>query len=69
MTWNYIDFNKKIITINANQIKNRKPHIIPISNQVCSLLNQTQPISAKVSQYVFCDRHDDGKPISENSIH
>lgn len=49
-------------------MKNRKPHIVPISNQVCSLLKQIQPMSANISQYVFCGRNDKGKPISENLI-
>lgn len=38
MKWRNIDFDNKLITIEPEIMKNRKLHVVPMSNQVIALL-------------------------------
>ncbi|KHS49829.1 tyrosine-type recombinase/integrase [Hafnia paralvei] len=68
MQWSNIDFVSGLITIDESVMKNRKPHIVPMSRQVVELLKTLKPITEPVSPFVFAGRNDKGKSISENAV-
>lgn len=65
--WEDIDFKKKLWEIPAEVMKMKRPHIVPLSNQVIRLFKQLEPIS-KHHPLVFIGRNDPRKPISKESI-
>ncbi|ELY3544415.1 tyrosine-type recombinase/integrase [Cronobacter turicensis] len=67
MQWANVDFENRIITIDAEVMKNRKQHLVPMSRQVYDLLRQLQPITS-ISNFVFAGRNDKKKSISENAV-
>ena len=68
MQWSDIDLKNRVITISAEVMKNRKPHIVPMSDQVVALMEQIKPMTESVSPLVFPGRNDKEKPISENAV-
>ncbi|EAA3660385.1 tyrosine-type recombinase/integrase [Salmonella enterica] len=68
MQWTDVDFNSRLITIDESVMKNRKPHIVPMSRQVAELLKTLKPVTEPVSQFVFAGRNDKRKSISENAV-
>ncbi|EOC0832618.1 tyrosine-type recombinase/integrase [Cronobacter sakazakii] len=67
MQWANVDFENRVITIDAEVMKNRKQHLVPMSRQVYDLLRQLQPITS-ISDFVFSGRNDKKKSISENAV-
>ncbi|WP_146378998.1 tyrosine-type recombinase/integrase [Cronobacter turicensis] len=67
MQWANVDFENRVITIDAEVMKNRKQHLVPMSRQVYDLLRQLQPITS-ISNFVFAGRNDKKKSISENAV-
>lgn len=67
MQWANVDFENRIITIDAEVMKGRKQHLVPMSQQVHDLLRQLQPITS-ISPFVFAGRNDKKKSISENAV-
>ncbi|EBR3718849.1 tyrosine-type recombinase/integrase [Salmonella enterica] len=65
--WEDIDFEKKLWEIPAEVMKMKRPHIVPLSEQVIALFKQLEPIS-KHHPLVFIGRNDPRKPISKESI-
>lgn len=65
--WTEINLDKAVWTIPAEKMKMRRPHIVPLSEQVIDLLKQIQPISGSY-QYVFPSRADYRKHISDMAI-
>ena len=43
--WEDIDFEKKLWEIPAEVMKMKRPHIVPLSEQVIALFKQLEPIS------------------------
>ncbi|MRT01866.1 tyrosine-type recombinase/integrase [Ewingella americana] len=68
MQWPNVDFETRLISIDASVMKTRKSHIVPMSQQVVDLLQRLKPISEPVSEFVFPGRNDKKKPISENAV-
>ncbi|PHM46171.1 integrase [Xenorhabdus mauleonii] len=68
LMWSNIDFDNKLITIEPEIMKNRKLHVVPMSNQVIKLLKTLKPITAPISDFVFAGRNDRKKSISENAV-
>ncbi|MDX7999577.1 DUF4102 domain-containing protein [Xenorhabdus sp. Reich] len=68
MVWSNVDFNNKLITIAPEIMKNRKLHVVPMSNQVVELLTVLKPITSTISDFVFAGRNDKKKPICENAV-
>lgn len=68
MQWIDVDFTSGLITIDKSVMKNRKPHIVPMSRQVAGLLKTLKPVTEPVSQFVFAGRNDKRKSISENAV-
>ena len=65
--WEDIDFETKLWEIPAEVMKMKRPHIVPLSEQVIALFKQLEPISKNHAQ-VFIGRNDPRKPISKESI-
>lgn len=65
--WEDIDFDKKLWEIPAEAMKMKRPHIVPLPDQVIALFKQLEPIS-KHPPLVFIGRNDPRKPISKKSI-
>ncbi|WP_413493778.1 tyrosine-type recombinase/integrase [Morganella psychrotolerans] len=65
--WSEINFDKAIWEIPAEKMKMRRPHIVPLSEQVIELLKQIHPISGSY-QYIFPSRTDYKKHISDMAL-
>lgn len=68
MQWSNVDFETRTITIAEEVMKGRRPHIVPMSDQVVSLLEMLKPVTQPISSFVFAGRNDKTKPISENAV-
>lgn len=68
MQWANVDFETRTITIAEEVMKGRRPHLVPMSDQVVSLLEMLMPVTQPISSFVFAGRNDKTKPISENAV-
>lgn len=68
MQWSDVDFENKVINISAAVMKNRKPHMVPMSDQVVALMERIKPMTSGISTFVFPGRSDKKKSICENAI-
>ncbi len=68
MQWSNVDFETRTITIAEEVMKGRRPHLVPMSDQVASLLEMLKPVTRPISSFVFAGRNDKTKPISENAV-
>lgn len=68
MQWPNVDFETRTITIDEEVMKGRRVHLVPMSDQVVSLLEMLKPITQPVSSFVFAGRNDKNKSISENAV-
>lgn len=67
MRWSNVDFENRMITIDAEYMKGRKVHFVPMSDQVFQLLKNIQPITERTG-LVFPGRNDNTKSISEGAV-
>ncbi|MDF7784120.1 tyrosine-type recombinase/integrase [Pantoea stewartii] len=65
--WAEFDLEKGIWQIPAERMKMRRPHVVPLSIQAKSLLEEIHQLTGR-GKYVFPGRNDAGKPMSEASI-
>ncbi|CNI59011.1 tyrosine-type recombinase/integrase [Yersinia intermedia] len=65
--WQDIDFDKGIWEIPAEVMKMKRPHIVPMSEEVIALFQSLKPITGSYP-LVFIGRNDHRKPISKESI-
>ena len=65
--WSDINIDKGIWQIPAERMKMRRPHIVPLSCQAKSLLEEIHQLTGR-GKYVFPGRNNAGKPMSEASI-
>lgn len=65
--WSEINFDNHTWEIPADKMKMRRPHIVPLSEQVTDLLKHIQPISGSY-QYIFPSRTDYKKHISDMAL-
>lgn len=68
MQWSNVDFETRTITIAEEVMKGRRLHLVPMSDQVISLLEALKPVTQPISRFVFAGRNDKTKPISENAV-
>ncbi|MBQ5150709.1 DUF4102 domain-containing protein [Citrobacter freundii] len=68
MQWENVDFETRTITIGEEVMKGRRVHLVPMSDQVISLLETLKPVTQPISSFVFAGRNDKTKPISENAV-
>lgn len=74
MEWEWIDFDKAMLTIPAVQMKrtlrgkvNGRPHIVPLSKQSISLLKALQPLTG-YGRYVFPGARSSKRPMSDGTL-
>lgn len=68
-TWCEFDFDKKIWSIPAERMKMSKPHIVPLSNQVVSILNELKELFGDMEKaYILPSVINKNKPISNLTI-
>lgn len=65
--WKEFDFDKRIWEVPVERMKMRRPHLVPLSDQVIEALREFQMITGRYN-LVFPGRNDITKPISEASI-
>lgn len=68
MKWDNVDFEHMTVTIDAEVMKGRRIHLVPMSRQVAELLKSIRPVTQPISDFVFAGRNDKKKPISENAV-
>ncbi|MGD9963864.1 MAG: tyrosine-type recombinase/integrase [Candidatus Izemoplasmatales bacterium] len=67
-TWQELDFKNRILEIPAERMKTKKPHIVPLPEQVIKLLEEIKPYSLYKSQFIFPSPRSKDRPLSENTI-
>lgn len=65
--WEDIDFEKRLWEIPPEVMKMKRPHIVPLSEQVVGLFQSLKPITG-MYPLVFVGRNDRTKPISKESV-
>jgi len=65
--WDEFDIEKRIWLIPAERMKMRRPHTVPLSNQVLSILNQLKKDELSIL-YILPSPQGLNKPMSENAI-
>ncbi|CAI1953313.1 Putative prophage CPS-53 integrase [Serratia fonticola] len=65
--WEDIDFEKRLWEIPPEVMKMKRPHIVPLSEQVVNLFLSLKPLTG-VYPLVFTGRNDRTKPISKESV-
>ena len=65
--WREFDFDKAEWLIPAGRMKARRAHRVPLSKQVCAMLEELKAIGSP-GELVFASLHARGRPISENTI-
>lgn len=65
--WKEFDLDKAIWEVPKERMKMRRPHIVPLSDQVVEALREIQAVTGRYN-LVFPGRNDITKPMSEASI-
>ena len=65
--WQNVDFEKKVIRIDAQKMKMKREHLIPMSNYVLSILTECHNVRTE-SQFVFPGLRSKTRPISPDSL-
>ena len=66
--WDEFDLEKDEWIIPADQMKMKRPHIVPITKQVKDVLENLRSHTQHKSKYLFHSLHTTIKPISENTM-
>ena len=64
MQWDWIDFNNKVITIPASEMKTKQEFRVPLTDTLFKIFKEAEKM--KRSKYVFYSPADNKKPLSEN---
>ena len=67
LRWQWVDIENRQIVIPASAMKARRDHVVPLSDQAISILNEARQLTGKF-QLVFPTPSDFSKPLSENAI-
>ena len=65
--WAEFDFEAKVWTIPETKTKMRRPHKVPLSNEVITMLEELRPISGH-SRYLFPSVRSASRPITDNTL-
>ena len=65
--WSEFDFEKCLWNVPKERMKMKRPHMVPLSNQVIALLNQLRPITS-INSLLFPGRNDPKKPMSDMAL-
>ncbi|ETO91265.1 MAG: P4-like integrase [Candidatus Xenolissoclinum pacificiensis L6] len=66
--WNEINYERKEWHIPAPRMKMRDKHIVPLTDQVLSILERLQVLNLRNSKYIFPHVNDPYKCMSENTM-
>ncbi|MDX8381906.1 MAG: tyrosine-type recombinase/integrase, partial [Ghiorsea sp.] len=67
LEWNEIDLEQKTITIPAHKMKMKQVHIVPLSKQAVSILEEIKPLTGQ-GKYVFHGARATSRPMSDGAI-
>lgn len=65
--WAEFDLDGKTWTIPASRMKMRRPHLVPLSEQVLAVLEEIKPLTGR-GRYVFPSARSRERPMSENAV-
>jgi integrase len=65
--WSEFDLQQGIWNIPAGKMKARRPHAVPLSNQVRDMLKELRALTGR-GTYVFPSAHGASRPMSENTL-
>ena len=65
--WKEIDLDSALWRIPEHRMKNRRPHVVPLTRQVIDILKELRPITGD-SRFVFPTIKSKSKPMSENTV-
>ncbi len=65
--WCEFDFNKSIWSLPAAKMKARRPHDVPLSQQVKEMLKELRALTGN-DRYVFPSAYGGSRPMSENTL-
>jgi integrase len=65
--WEEIDFEARVWLVAEDRMKKRRPHVVPLSDQVVDLLRELHTLTGH-SVYVLDSPERTGRPISENTL-
>lgn len=65
--WSEIDLKKAEWNIPAHKMKMRQPHLVPLSKQAVTILEELQPLTGHF-QYVFPGGRSPKRPMSDNGL-
>ena len=65
--WNEIDLSESLWRISAERMKMRREHLVPLSRQAVSILQELRPLTGN-GRYVFPNGRVASRPMSENAI-
>lgn len=68
LEWSEVNFDKKIIEISGNKMKNGKDYIVPLVDTVIEKLREIEQYSRNISKYVFVSSTHTDRHISENTL-
>jgi integrase len=66
LRWEHVDFQNKLITLPASEMKSRKPHIVPLATQAIEILKDMFRLTGK-SELVFVTNRGPTYRLSENT--
>ncbi len=67
-TWDEIDFDNKMWVIPAERMKMRRPHMVPLSDQVIDLLKELKGLNPPNRVHLFPSRNNPRSYMSNNTI-
>jgi len=67
MKWAYVDFDNRLITFPAEEMKMSRPHKVPLSEQALAILESMKPVTGN-HELVFTTVRGNGAPMSENTL-
>ena len=67
LLWSEVDFHTRLIRINANRMKTKKVHLVPMSTQVLATLKNLSQIDTG-SDYVFPTPRNKNSSITTNAL-
>lgn len=65
--WSEFDFQTRVWTIPAEKTKMRRPHGVPLTDEVVAMLNELRPISGQ-GRYLFPSVRSASRPITNNTL-
>ena len=67
MRWDELDFERKLWELSSSRTKNRKPHVVPLSDLAISLIEELDT-SDEESEYVFPHKDKKDQPMPYHTI-